>query len=194
MDSYTPQGGMQVKSGHEESDINLRGIILFVVVLVISAGLTFAAASGLLRVFEWGEKKYIDKKPTAAQEQLHQERGDLAKKETLKPTPDWYDREIDAKVLEKTFATPRLQDDDADDMSTFLESEKEWLANAGKDSQGNIHIPIDQAIDLLSDPKRGLPQVNGAFVPGPPLGNLTDVSEAAQRRLNQANAGAEKKK
>ncbi|HEY6350127.1 MAG TPA: hypothetical protein VI636_12030 [Candidatus Angelobacter sp.] len=193
MDSYTPQGGSQVTAGHEESDINLRGIILFLVVLVISGGLTFLAASGLLRVFEWGEKTYFDKKPTPAQQVLHEERGDLARKETIKPPPDWYDREIDAKVLARTFATPRLQEDDAGDMSFFLKVEEERLGSAGKDPDGSVHIPIDRAIDLLSDPNRGLPQVNGTFVPGPPLGNLTDVSEAAQRRLNQANAQGQTK-
>ena len=187
MDSYTPQGGAEINVGHDETEINLRGIIMFIVILVICAGLTFAAASGLLRLFEWGEKKFVDTKATPVQQQLHEDRGDLAKKEGIKPAPDWYDREVDAKVLEKTFATPRLQDDDASDMQTFLGSEEDRLNNSGKDDNGSIHIPIDRAIDLLS--QRGLPEVNGTFVPGPALGNLTDVSEAAQRRLNQLNAG-----
>jgi len=193
MDSYTPQGGTQVTAGHEESDINLRGIILFVVVLVISGGLTFLAASGLLRVFEWWEKSH-EAKATPAQQVLHEERGDMARKETIKPPPDWYDREVDAKVLERTFATPRLQENDADDMSFFLKLEKERLSNTGKDPDGSVHIPIDRAIDLLSDPKRGLPQVTGTFTPAPPMGNLTDVSDAAQRRLNELNAGQAGKK
>lgn len=190
MDSYTPQGGTHVGSGHEESDINLRGIIVFVVVLVISAGVTFLAASGLLRLFEWGEKKYIDKPPTPAQQQLHEQRGDLAKKQGIKPALEWYDREIDAKVMERTFATPRLQDDDATDMNVFRDSEEDWLSSTFKDSKGNIHIPIERAIDLLSDPKRGLPPVNGTFTPGPQYGNLTDVADAARRRLNELNTGA----
>lgn len=190
MDSYTPQGGMHVRVGHEESDINTRGIIMFLAILVVSGGMTFLAASGLLRLFEWGEKTFVDKKPTPAQQVLHEQRGDLAKKEGAKPAPDWYDREIDAKVIEKTFAAPRLQDNDADDMGSFLESEQQWLGSTGKDGDGNIHIPIDHAIDLVS--KEGLPQVNGTFVPGPPLGNLTDVSDAAQKRLNELNAGQQK--
>jgi hypothetical protein len=195
MDSYTPQSGMHVRGGHEERDINLRGIIVFVVVLVLSAGVTFLAASGLLRLFEWYEKTH-EAKATPAQQQLHEERGDLAKKVGVKPQPDWYDREIDAKVLERTFATPRLQDDDANDLRVFVESEEDRLANTGKDPDGSIHIPIDRAIDLLSDPKRGLPQVSGTFTPGSQYGNLTDVADAARRRLNELNAGAvpEKKK
>lgn len=193
MDSYKPQsGGMGVSAGHEEDTFNLRGIILALVFLVLCGGMTFLAASGLMRLFEWGEKKYFDKESTAAQKQLSEQRGELAKREGVRPKPDWYDREIDEKVLEKTFAAPRLQYDDASDMQAFLGSETDRLESTGKDADGTIHIPINQAIDLLA--KRGLPQVNGTFTPGPAFGALTDVSDAAQRRLNQANAAPEKKK
>lgn len=193
MDSYKPQsGGMGVSAGHEEDTFSIRGIILSLVFLVLCGGMTFLAASGLMRLFEWGEKKYFDKEPTAAQKQLSEQRGELAKREGARPKPDWYDREIDEKVLEKTFATPRLQYDDASDMQSFLGSETDRLESTGKDADGTIHIPINQAIDLLA--KRGLPQVNGTFIPGPAYGALTDVSDAAQRRLNQTNAAPEKKK
>lgn len=194
MDSFHPQSsGMHVKAGHEEADFSLRGIILFIVILVLSAILTMFAVSGLMRFFEWYEKTQIDKKSTPAQQQLNDERGQLVKKEPGVKQPEWYDRAVDEKVLERTFATPRLQDDDEADMSTFLDSEKRRLESTGKDGDGSIHIPIDRAIDLLSDPKRGLPAVNGTFTPGPPLGALTDVSEAAQRRLNQTTAQEKKK-
>ena len=189
MDSFTPQSGMHVRAGHEESDINTRGIIMFLAILVVSGGMTFLAASGLLRLFEWYEKAH-EPQATPAQQQLREQRGERAQKTVARPQPDWYDREIDAKVIEKTFAAPRLQDDDAGDMGSFLESEKQWLDSTGKDADGSIHIPIDRAIDLIS--RDGLPQVNGTFVPGPPLGNLTDVSEAAQKRLNELNAGQQK--
>jgi len=186
MDSYEPQSGMSVSAGHEEDTFSLRGIILFLVLLVVFAGLTFLAASGLMRLFEWGEKTFVDKKSTPARQQLNEQRGELAKREGVRPQPDWYDREIDEKVLTKTFATPRLQYDDASDMKSFLDSEEDRLAGTGKDADGTIHIPIERAIDLLADPKRGLPQVNGTFVPSPAYGALTDVSDAAQRRLNEA--------
>lgn len=164
---------------------------MFLAILVISGGMTFLAASGLLRLFEWYEKAH-EPQATAAQQQLHEKRGEGAQRAGARPQPDWYDREIDAKVVEKTFAAPRLQDNDADDMSSFLVSEQQWLESTGKDTDGSIHIPIDRAIDLVS--KEGLPQVNGTFVPGPPLGNLTDVSEAAQKRLNELNTSSQQKK
>src|SRR5215472_6618310 len=137
MDNFHPQSsGMHVRAGHEEADFSLRGIIIFIVILVLSAIFTMFAVSGLMRLFEWGEKKYIDQKSTPAQQQLSQDRGELAKKQGVKPPPDWYDRAVDEKVLEKTFAAPRLQYDDATDMSSFLESEKHRLESTGKDAGG----------------------------------------------------------
>src|SRR5258708_22652107 len=54
MDSFTPQaGGPHVKKGHEESDISVRGIFLFVVALVIMA---LASAVGSWYFLIWTEK------------------------------------------------------------------------------------------------------------------------------------------
>jgi hypothetical protein len=187
MDSFEPQSTTHLKGGHEEGDFSIRGIVLFVVTLVISAIVTFVAASALMRVFEWGERTFIDTKSTPAQQQLSEQRGETpSKKEGARPQPDWYNRAVDEKVLEKTFATPRLQYDDAADMGFFLESEKHRLEATGKDPDGSIHINIDRAVDLLS--QRGLPPVNGTFKPEPPLGGLEAVANAAQRRLNEATA------
>lgn len=185
MDKYQPQSGTQVHSGHEEDTFSARGIIAFIVGLVVCAGLTFVAAAGLMDFFEWWARTH-EAKATPVQQQLNQQRGQLTQKEGVRPQPDWYNREIDSKVLEKTFATPRLQDDEPADLNTFLTSEQGRLSSTGKDSDGSIHIPISRAIELLSDPKRGLPGVNGTFVGGPPQGDLLAVSEAAQRRLNEA--------
>jgi hypothetical protein len=48
-------------------------------------------------------------------------------------------------------------------MGLFAGSEQQWLNSTGKDTNGNIHIPIHQAIDVLA--QRGLPQVSGPFLP-----------------------------
>lgn len=177
MDKYQPQtSGMVVKEGHQELDFNLRGIVLFIVVLVLSAILTFIAAGGLMRFFEWYEKTKLDVKPTPVQKQLSDERGGEPIKTTggVKPRPDWYNRETDEDTLKRTFATPRLQYDDVADMNLFRNSENERLNHAGKDADGTIHIPISQAIDIIS--KEGLPAVNGTFRVEPPLGVPTGES------------------
>jgi len=187
MDSFQPQAGAHVKIGHEEGDFNLRGIILFVIILILSAILTMLAAVGLLKLFEWMEVSYFDKKPTAVQQQLSDQRGGEPMKKTggVKPQPDWYSRSVDEQTIQRTFATPRLQYDDTADMENFLNIENARLNSTGKDADGSIHIPIDQAIDMLAN--KGLPPVNGTFVPGPALGDLEAVANAAQRRVNEAN-------
>ena len=187
MDNFESQaGGMLVSKGHEEDKFSVRGIVVFIVALVISGIVTFIAAGVLLRLFEWAENKYFEKPSTAAQNQLHEARGEMAPREGVRPQPDWYNREIDEKVVEKTFAAPRLQYDDAADMGTFRNAERERLVSVGKDPDGTIHIQINRAIDLLS--QRGLPAVNGTFTAQPPLGSLEAVSQAAQKRLAEANA------
>jgi len=185
MDDFQPQSSVNISMGHEEGDFSLRGIILFIVILVASAIVTFIAAAGLMRLFEWWEVTHSEPS-TAVQQQLSQQRGEMATKEGLKPQPEWYNRSVDEKVLEKTFATPRLQYDDASDMGSFLQSETDWLEGTGKSTDGTIHIPIQKAIDELS--QKGLPPVNGTFVSQPRLGGLMAVSEAAQNRLKTAGA------
>lgn len=185
MDNFEPQGGeLRLPAAHEEGDFNLRGIILFISILVLSAAFTLIAAGVLLRLFEWVSKNYIDKPPTAAQQQLQEQRGERATKEGVKPQPDWYDREVDAKVMEKTFTAPRLQDDDAADMETYRTAEDKWLHSTAKNPDGSVHIPIDQAMDLVS--KEGLPAVNGTFTPQPALGSLESEAEASKQRVKQA--------
>lgn len=199
MDNFEPQSNVHLPAGgHEPDNFSIRGIILFIVILVVSAILTFVAAGALMRGFEWAEKKYIDKPDSAVQQQLSEQRGQPASREGVRPEPDWYNREVDEKVLEKTFAQPRLQYDDAADMQAFVDAEEQRLDNTGKDPDGNIHIPIHRAIDLLSQPQRGLPVVNGTFAPQPALGGLESVADAARRRVGETNAqpqqGANRKK
>lgn len=179
MDNFHPQGGTFVKEGHQELDFNLRGIILFMVVLVLSAVFTFLAAWGFMHLFEWIETKYIDVKPTPVQQQLNTERGGAPVKKTgeVRPTPDWYNRATDEATINRTFAAPILQYDDVADMNLFRNSENARLNNTGKDSDGSIHIPISQAIDILS--QRGMPAVNGTFRIEPPLAVTTGESRAS---------------
>jgi hypothetical protein len=184
MDKHQHPSHEAVAVGHEGGDFSVRGIVIFIVSLVLSAVATFIAAAGLMNFFEWGEAKYIDKAPSPVQRQLYEQRGELAAKDGAKPQPDWYQRAVDEKVLEKTFATPRLQYDDASDMGSFYKAEKDWLDSTGKSADGSVHIPISQAIDELS--QKGLPPVNGTFTPQPPLGGLLAVSEAAQNRVKAA--------
>ncbi|HZD93014.1 MAG TPA: hypothetical protein VE133_02095 [Candidatus Sulfotelmatobacter sp.] len=164
-------GGTHLKEGHEESDLSIRGIVLFGVFLAVGGLLSFVLMYGMILYLEKLEREEAAKL-TPMEQQLQKERDipreglgkDVPAREgQLKSPPDWYGRGKIEDHISRTFKSPRLQYNDEHDMALFLGSEEEWLNNTGKDPNGNIHIPIDHAIDVLA--QRGLPQVSGAFLP-----------------------------
>ncbi|MGC2697631.1 MAG: hypothetical protein WA738_17730 [Candidatus Angelobacter sp.] len=170
-DKFETQSGGRLKEGHEESDLSIRGIVLFGAFLAIGGILAFVLMIAMIHVLENWEKSH-EAKLTPMEQQLQQEREapkvglgkeiPLAPGE-LKPPPDWYGRGKIEDHLSRTFRAPRLQYDDERDMRIFRGSEKEWLNSTGKDANGNIHIPVSRAIEILA--QRGLPQVSGPFQP-----------------------------
>jgi hypothetical protein len=171
MDKFETQSGGHIKEGHEESDLSVRGIVLFGVFLAVGGVLAFVLMIVMIHVLENWEKKN-EAQLTPMQQKLQQERDTprvgLGKEPPLaegeiKPPPDWYGRGKIEDHLSRTFKPPRLQYDDEHDMALFHDSEINWLKNAGKDPNGNIHIPIDRAIEALA--QRGFPPVSGPFLP-----------------------------
>lgn len=175
-DSFVPQSaGGHVREGHEETDLSVRGIVTFGVTLAVSGFLSFALMGVFLHYLPGLQVRMFGPPPqlTPVQQQLQDERkAPPPAKEAAEAErgPEWYAPETSVvrrgemeAHLDRTFPTPRLQHDDVRDMQTFLVSEEEWLASAGKDAQGNVHISIDSAMDLIA--KNGLPPVSGPFVP-----------------------------
>ena len=167
----TQSGGVHLKEGHEESDLSVRGIVLFGLFLAVGGVVAFVLMIAMI----WGMEKWErnhEAKLTPMEQQLQKEREmpreGLGKQVPsaegeLKPPPDWYGRGKIEDHLSRTFKTPRLQYNDDHDMAIFVGSEEQWLNSAGKDANGNIHIPINRAIDVLA--QRGLPPVSGSFLP-----------------------------
>ena len=171
MDKFeTQSGGTHLKEGHEASDLNIRGIVLFGVFLAGGGVLALVLMWGMIRLLEDQEEKAAAKL-TPVEQQLQKERdtpreglGKVPAAEgQVKPPPDWYGRGKMEDHLSRTFKAPRLQYDDEHDMELFRGSEDEWLSKPGKDPAGNIHIPIDRAMEILA--KEGLPAVSGPFLP-----------------------------
>jgi hypothetical protein len=174
MDEFVPQtGGLEVREGHEESDLSIRGIVTFGVILAIAGMLTFVGVrvliSGVPYIgLEWWERKVFPVPPplTAVEQQLRAERtrpaGPGAPTREAERRPEGYGRGDVEANLERTFPTPRLQYDDVREMEVFRGSEDDWLKSAGRDAQGNIHIPVARAMELLVE--KGLP-ASGPFVP-----------------------------
>jgi hypothetical protein len=201
MDKFETQSGGHLKEGHEESDLSIRGIVLFGVFLAVGAVLAFVLMIGMI----WGLEKWEqsrEAKLTPMEQQLKQERE--TPKEGLgkvtpefqgevKPPPDWYGRGKMEDHLSRTFKAPRLQYDDEHDMGIFRGSEHQWLSSTGKDAEGNIHIPINRAMDILA--KQGLPPVSGPFQPanvGAPSAQYpTGAADSGQAA--RSNTGATKK-
>jgi hypothetical protein len=132
----------------------------------------------------WLEKKINPPAPpTPAEAQLQAERAatSAVKPGEAPPAPEWYGRGEMEQHLQRTFTTPRLQYDEPGDMEMFRSSEDAWLESTGKDTAGNIHIPVDRAMTLLV--KNGLPPVSGTFVP-PTLPSAAPLvpAPAAQRK------------
>src|SRR5262249_1272566 len=201
MDKFeTQSGGTHLKEGHEASDLSVRGIVLFGVFLAGGGVLAFLLMFGMIRVLEDQEQKAAGKL-TPMEQQLQKERATPgeglgkvpAAEGQIKPPPDWYGRGKMEDHLSRTFKAPRLQYDDEHDMAVFRGSEDEWLSKPGKDSAGNVHIPIDRAMEILS--KGGLPSVSGPFLPanvGAPSAQYpTGASDTGQAA--RSNTGGTKK-
>ena len=184
---HTQSGGIKVTKGHEASDFSIRGIVVFAVCLAVGLVFTFLLAGAILRIFEWGEKKWFDTGLTPVQQQLQKERGLVAEPRTgqypgekerqLRPTSESEQRARVEQSMEKTFAQPRLQYDDVYEMNTFRKSENDRLNSFAKDADGNVYIPISRAIDLLA--QRGLPAVSGKWSPQAPVAVPTGESRSS---------------
>jgi hypothetical protein len=168
MDNPNQQSGLQ----HEDSDISVGGIVKSAVALVVLGILTFVAAQGLMWGFEKLSIRYLDEPMGAAAQQVRSERKAVEAKAVAaampsepgaQPTEGEKKRTEEEMHVIHTFPQPRLQYDDTSEMKAMLAEEQEKLNFAGKDDSGNIHIPIDQAIDTVA--KSGLPPVTGTFTP-----------------------------
>jgi hypothetical protein len=96
--------------------------------------------------------------------------------------------------LSRTIKAPRLQYDDERDMRIFHDSEKDWLGRTWKSPDGNIHIPIDHAMQILA--QRGLPAVSGPFQPAnvgaPSAAYPSGASDTGQTNRSAPAAGVKK--
>lgn len=201
-DKFETQSGGHVKEGHQESDVSIKGIVWSGVILALGGILAFVLMIGMIHGLEAYERNH-EAKLTPMEQQLQQERE--APKEGLgkavptsegevKPAPDWYGRGKMEDHLSRTIKAPRLQYDDEHDMQLFRGSEEQWLKSTGKSPDGNIHIPVSRAMEILA--QRGLPQVSGPFQPAnvgaPSAAYPSGASEGSQTSRATPTAGAKK--
>src|ERR1700704_2746782 len=180
MDKFETQSGAHSKGGHQESDVSVGGIVWSGVILAAGGVIAFVLMIGMIHFLENWETDH-QAKMTPMEQQLHDQRDTPkegegkeipAREGEIKPAPDWYGRGKMEDHLSQTIKAPRLQYDDEHDMKLFVGSEENWLKSTGKSADGSIHIPINRAMELLS--QRGLPAVSGPFQPS----NVGAVSAA----------------
>jgi hypothetical protein len=120
---------------YDKSDLSAKGILIFFLVLAIFA---VAMHLGVLWLYV-GMTRIADKHDP--------EISPLAPKTV---TPRVGIMTNTANVNIKKFPEPRLQNDDTGDMTRFLLSETNALtAGPWQDAEGNVHLPIDQAMNVV---------------------------------------------
>lgn len=174
MDEFKSQGEhLHLKEGHEETDLSVRMIAGFLITLAISGLAAFLIVFGFYRFLQHLDEE-SQPRATVVEKQLRDERElvqpmsnktplPAGQEASVKPLPDYYGRGKIQQHLERTFPGPRLQYDDVNDMNLFRSSEDQWLDSAGKNADGSVHIPIDQAMNLIV--QRGLPNVPEPYIP-----------------------------
>jgi hypothetical protein len=201
-DKFETQSGGHIKEGHEESDLSVRGIVLFGVFLAVGGVIAFVLMLGMIHWMEDYETNH-EAKLTPVEQQLKKQREEPqeglgkvvpASEGEIKPAPDWFGRGKMDDHLNRTIKAPRLQYDDEHDMGTFRKSEEDWLRRTGKSPDGSIHIPIDRAMQILA--QRGLPAANGPFQPAnvgaPSAAYPSGASDAGQGSRSTPAAGVKK--
>lgn len=152
--------------GHEETDINVKAIIGFLVVLALFAVLTHVALWGMYIYLDRVAEKRNEGVTTPIQEQVEAARrpqvperksaqgGQLGirRAETARDTLD---------RLQAVFPTPRLQDDAVRDLNMMRNAEDKLLNHYSwiDKNSGAVRIPVSRAIVVLAE--RGLPTVPG---------------------------------
>ena len=130
---------------HEESDVNIRAILGFGLFLAVSGVIVHVTLWGAYR----GMESYYDRHqapPNPMVQKFEQTAGKTAPVE-----------QQELNRLVSTFPQPRLQVDDARDMTVFRMTEDARLNHyvwVDKNA-GRVSIPIERAIQLVAE--RGLP-------------------------------------
>jgi len=131
---------------YERSDLSPSGILWFLIGLFICGVFIELVIWGMFHFMARSEILFVQgqKTPMTAQNSVD----DTKSRSVLQNTPG---------VNLNVFPYPRLQTNDAGEMSQFLNSENELLDTKQPftDSTGAVHIPISMAMQLIAE--RGLP-------------------------------------
>jgi hypothetical protein len=160
---------------YERADLSARGILLFLLGLLIAGVFIELVIWGMFRFMARSQVLFVHSKVTSPMMQKEKAATEGGTRSVLQNAP---------AVNLKAFPEPRLQSDDAVDMSRFLNSEQELLnvKQPFADSTGAIHIPISLAMKLIVE--RGLP-----VRPNPPPHQVNAQTAAGNVHMLDVHAG-----
>jgi hypothetical protein len=136
---YDENAIVNAETHHEESDVNVRALLWFFVIVVISAALMNVGIYGLFRLFAKMENKAMASPSMSAV--ARPEGMNMPTEPRLQPI-----RMKDAKGndIPPTAMTP------PPDMARMRNTQDQALASYGKDPKtGQVHIPIEEAKRLV---------------------------------------------
>lgn len=122
--------------GYDQSDLSAKGILIFFLVLAMcTVALNFSVLAMYFGMTRFAEKHDPELSPLVPQA----------------ITPRSGIMTNTANVNLQKFPEPRLQTNDTGDMAKFLAQETAALtADPWQDAQGNVHLPIDQAMNVVA--------------------------------------------
>jgi len=169
--NYDPLRNPQVD--YERADLSPRGILWFLIGLFIAGVFIELVLWGMFRFMARSEVLFPQ--PAVNPMMTAQKPAAAGQRSVLQNAPA-----VDLKV----FPQPRLQTNDAGEMSQFLSSEQELLTvkQPFTDPSGAVHIPIALAMQLIVE--RGLP-----VRPNGPPPDLT-MESAPNSKNAMENSGA----
>jgi hypothetical protein len=182
--------------GHETTDINLTGIVAFLVALAFSGIVIFILLWGVFRFAGYYEARQDERDQRdpwirATETQVEQGAKKLQTKENKSEEPGSMEiADAESRVRVSRFPQPRLQTDDARDLMVMREAEDVYLKQyfvIDKNS-GKVNIPITQAMQAVV--QKGLPALQAA--PGvqlPPAAEGTGIVNPSIQSSHQKQAG-----
>jgi hypothetical protein len=168
-------------AGYEQTDVNVKPIIVFIVSLFVFVGVFFVFCFGMGKVINNGIERHDGPENKWNQVAGENPNGKL---NNMESNPAQEQHQL--QELTQRFPTPRLQIDDGNQDLADLHAREDllldhysWVDHSG----GKVRIPINRAMELIA--QRGLP-VAPAFTTSPLL--TGDVAPTIQMPLTNGFA------
>lgn len=181
--------------GHETRDINLTGIVAFLIALAFCGLVIFLLLGGVFKFASYYEAKQDEKDMRdpwvqKTEQQVDDQAKELATKRNKSEEPGSMQMtDAESRVRVSRVPQPRLQTDDVRDLTLMREAEDVYLNQyfvLDKNS-GKVNIPINQAMQAVV--QKGLPSQNTQGAELPPVAESTGIVRPSIQSSHAKQAG-----